>query len=172
MSSGHFWVTSLARAESNLFPPCTIKTPLRNTVLCPNYISPNVPGNVSCLRSAPTPPTSKFGWQASEIPGLSVELFTMPQIHHRGAIGAHCVPPLTVSMVDPDKGPAWRGSLVRGPLLIINLVQSRAETPLSSTNDALIAGTTSWVGRRVSMNVGECGWMWWGGLGLTRTQDV
>ncbi len=70
---------------------------------------------LQCVLPSPTPPTSEFGWQASEIPGLSVELFTMPQIHHRRAIEAHCVHPLTVSMVEPYKGPAWRGSLVRGP---------------------------------------------------------
>lgn len=40
---------------------------------------------------------------------------------------------------------------------IINLVQSRAEPPLCSTNGALIAGTTSWVGRRGVCVVGVGG---------------
>lgn len=52
------------------------------------------------------PPTSAFGWQASKILGLSVELFTVPQIYHHRAIEAHCMHPLTVSMVEPYKGPA------------------------------------------------------------------
>lgn len=56
--------------------------------------------------------------------------------------------PLTVSMAEPYKGASLKRVTGAWAPAIINLVQSRAEPPLCSTNGALIAGTTSWVGRR------------------------
>lgn len=96
------------------------------------------------------PPTSAFGRWGSKAPSLSVGLFTMPQIHHGGAIEAHRLHPLTLSVEEPHKG-----SLVRGPSAVVNLTQPRAEPPPRSANGALIARTTSWVGRNVAGSQGD-----------------
>ena len=114
--------------------------------------------SAACAPSSASPPTSWFGRQASEIPGSSVELFTMPQIHHRGAIEAHCAHPLTVSMAEPYKGASLKRVTGAWAPAIINLEQSGAEPPLRSTNGALIAGPPRWGG-------GGGGVVWGWGVG-------
>lgn len=92
----------------------------------------------------------------------------MPQIHHRGAIEAHCVHPLTVSMAEPYKGASLKRVTGAWAPAIINLEQSGTEPPLRSTNGTLIAGTTPWVGRRGAC-VSVCGWCWGTGAFAMRT---
>lgn len=104
------------------------------------------------------PPTSALGKWRSKAPSLSVGLFTMPHIRHGGAVEAHRLHPLMLSVEEAHKGPWWRGSLVRGPSAVVNLTQPRAEPPPRSANGALIAPTTSWVGRNVAGSRALGGW--------------
>lgn len=116
-SCGHFWARSVAGLESSLLPLRAINAAAQNRG--PVYSSPNVPPSPKHfpLRSPPT--LSAFGWQSSEKHATSLwsPFPHCPRSIFTGAMEAHCLHPLTVSMVEPHKGGGGlkRVSRARGP---------------------------------------------------------